>query len=466
MGAGIQALLADHLISHPVALTEVINPTYINAIYHGPNLVWPVVPRHWFRRHWVRRQWIRHAWARPAIVSQVVACHKPVGPDGALRVAVRLVMALVGLAAVIGYGTRPSRRLSADPLGSAQATAAELSQEVINEAVAGPSAEQRYESDRAQANFLGAEVGSSQATVESIRLHAEHTEAQLRQEALFSYTDEVPAASTVAQFGGSLVEVAAQRAYLSLTLGDVSATVLQLQSEQSQLGRALFTVRRQYRNEVQVARSAADQRDHAIDEATGLQGMLAQAQSQVALLTSEQHAQAGLPVGNGIVNAVNQQLGPDSSGDRKMAATEAPGTTAPVTTAPVTTGAPAAGTPAATAPVTTVPVTTVPVTTVPPATVPPTTSAPASSAGAEGEPPPLGGVWLELRDCESGDTYQTNTGNGFYGAYQFAGATWTGLGLPGIASDAPYWVQDEAAQRLQAEYGWKPWPACSAALGL
>jgi NitT/TauT family transport system substrate-binding protein len=34
-------LLADHLISHAVALTTVINPNYINAIYHGPNLIWP-----------------------------------------------------------------------------------------------------------------------------------------------------------------------------------------------------------------------------------------------------------------------------------------------------------------------------------------------------------------------------------------------------------------------------------------
>jgi hypothetical protein len=27
-------------------------------------------------------------------------------------------------------------------------------------------------------------------------------------------------------------------------------------------------------------------------------------------------------------------------------------------------------------------------------------------------------------------------------------------------------VQDEAAQRLQALYGWGQWPACGAALGL
>ncbi|HTT90197.1 MAG TPA: transglycosylase family protein, partial [Acidimicrobiales bacterium] len=66
----------------------------------------------------------------------------------------------------------------------------------------------------------------------------------------------------------------------------------------------------------------------------------------------------------------------------------------------------------------------------------------------------------------SGDNYQEDTGNGFYGAYQFAASTWSGLGMPGLASQAPYWEQDEAAQRLQAEDGWGPWPACSATLGL
>jgi hypothetical protein len=75
-------------------------------------------------------------------------------------------------------------------------------------------------------------------------------------------------------------------------------------------------------------------------------------------------------------------------------------------------------------------------------------------------------VWLELRTCESGDNYQENTGNGFYGAYQFSGATWNALGYPGVPSSAPYWEQDAAAQHLEASAGWSPWPACSAALGL
>ncbi len=35
------------------------------------------------------------------------------------------------------------------------------------------------------------------------------------------------------------------------------------------------------------------------------------------------------------------------------------------------------------------------------------------------------GEWLRiLRTCESGGNYQTNTGNGYYGAYQFSASTW------------------------------------------
>ena len=34
-------LLADHLISHSVLLAKVINPTYLDAIYHGASLIWP-----------------------------------------------------------------------------------------------------------------------------------------------------------------------------------------------------------------------------------------------------------------------------------------------------------------------------------------------------------------------------------------------------------------------------------------
>jgi len=77
-----------------------------------------------------------------------------------------------------------------------------------------------------------------------------------------------------------------------------------------------------------------------------------------------------------------------------------------------------------------------------------------------------GGVWLALRRCESSDNYAENTGNGFYGAYQFSQSTWTGLGYPGRPDEEPASMQDQAASKLQAESGWGQWPACAGALGL
>jgi hypothetical protein len=74
--------------------------------------------------------------------------------------------------------------------------------------------------------------------------------------------------------------------------------------------------------------------------------------------------------------------------------------------------------------------------------------------------------FARLRQCESGGNYAINTGNGFYGAYQFDRRTWQGLGYPGTADQAAPGTQDEAAARLQAARGWQPWPACSRKLGL
>ena len=58
------------------------------------------------------------------------------------------------------------------------------------------------------------------------------------------------------------------------------------------------------------------------------------------------------------------------------------------------------------------------------------------------------GTWLSaLRGCESGGNYQDDTGNGYYGAYQFSLGTWQRLGLSGLPSSAPPSVQDQAIVR-------------------
>lgn len=54
-------------------------------------------------------------------------------------------------------------------------------------------------------------------------------------------------------------------------------------------------------------------------------------------------------------------------------------------------------------------------------------------------------TWLyKLRQCESGGNYQTNTGNGYYGAYQFSATTWQRIGYSGLPSNAAPATQDEA----------------------
>lgn len=86
---------------------------------------------------------------------------------------------------------------------------------------------------------------------------------------------------------------------------------------------------------------------------------------------------------------------------------------------------------------------------------PPAAPTPARASRSAGYP-----NWEALRQCESGGNYSTNTGNGFYGAYQFELGTWQGLGYEGLPSDASPSTQDEAAQRLYEARGSSPWPVC------
>ena len=68
--------------------------------------------------------------------------------------------------------------------------------------------------------------------------------------------------------------------------------------------------------------------------------------------------------------------------------------------------------------------------------------------------------WAALRNCEAGGNYAINTGNGFYGAYQFNAGTWRsvgGIGLPHLATPAE---QDRRAKILYSQRGRSPWPIC------
>ena len=95
--------------------------------------------------------------------------------------------------------------------------------------------------------------------------------------------------------------------------------------------------------------------------------------------------------------------------------------------------------------------------------------APATSRPARVRVPaiaaPDGDLWAKLRLCEAGGRYDANSGNGYYGAYQFSASTWRKLGYAGLPHQAPPEMQDEAAHKLQARSGWGQWPACARRIG-
>ena len=93
-------------------------------------------------------------------------------------------------------------------------------------------------------------------------------------------------------------------------------------------------------------------------------------------------------------------------------------------------------------------------------TTPSTSSATATSACARASPASSAAAGSTasaplqaIAACESGGNPSTNTGNGFYGKYQFTQATWQsvgGTGNPAAASEAE---QDRRAAKLYAQAG-------------
>lgn len=70
-------------------------------------------------------------------------------------------------------------------------------------------------------------------------------------------------------------------------------------------------------------------------------------------------------------------------------------------------------------------------------------------------------LFAPVRACESGHHgYGANTGNGFYGAYQFNLQTWYGVGGTGNPAAASPREQDYRAYLLYQRRGTQPWPHC------
>jgi hypothetical protein len=255
--------------------------------------------------------------------------------------------------------------------------------------------------------------------------------AILLDQALRAYMRGGITASMSSASTSAAADLTVGREYLKLASGDLAQTGDQLRQLEASLRADQAMLMGAQQANMQATTQLQLLRTNALSVAASDQVQLDSLQTQLAAqaasaasaksVAAARPATQGLPVNNGLVAVVQQ----------------------------------AAGLPVAT------PVATAPTTASTPSTVPV-----AASGGSGGGGGHAGGVWLSLRRCESGDNYAENTGNGYYGAYQFSQSTWTGLGFPGRPDQESPAMQDEAAMKLQAQSGWGQWPACAAALGL
>ena len=81
-------------------------------------------------------------------------------------------------------------------------------------------------------------------------------------------------------------------------------------------------------------------------------------------------------------------------------------------------------------------------------------------ARREAQAPAASPVLEAIAACESGGNPTTDTGNGFYGKYQFTLGTWAAVGGTGNPAQASEAEQDRRAAILYAQAGASPWPVC------
>jgi hypothetical protein len=74
-------------------------------------------------------------------------------------------------------------------------------------------------------------------------------------------------------------------------------------------------------------------------------------------------------------------------------------------------------------------------------------------------------MWERMAWCESRNTWDVDTGNGYYGGLQFALGSWQWMGGEGSPADATREEQIYRANLLWQAQGWNGWPGCKAYFG-
>ena len=74
-------------------------------------------------------------------------------------------------------------------------------------------------------------------------------------------------------------------------------------------------------------------------------------------------------------------------------------------------------------------------------------------------------MWERMAWCESRQTWDIDTGNGYFGGLQFALGSWQWMGGEGSPSDATKEEQIYRANLLWQAQGWNGWPGCKQYFG-
>jgi transglycosylase-like protein len=317
---------------------------------------------------------------------------------------------MVGITvAVVLFGASASQEASpagADSIGSAKGQLDAIESQVAAGAAQIHALTLAYGQANFRATALSQQVTADQVDLAQIQQEVGDSRSALQSEAILSYTGAAMPSADAPLEGVSDPSIRAE--YIQVAGGDLTEALDHYRAQEQSVTAAVSELVQQERQSQSAANQVAAARELALDEAAAEQTQLDQLQNQL------------------------DQLEATVLNDQNRSALAGQGL-------PVNDG-----------------VVTVVRTIVSP---PPDPGPPTDGGGA-------GGVWLQLRECESGNNYRENTGNGYYGAYQFSGQTWTDLGFPGRPDLEPPGLQDAAAMKLQAEAGWGQWPACAAAIGL
>ncbi len=347
------------------------------------------------------------------------------------RISAVLLTALVAstsLGAVAG-----ARAAGADQVSALQAQATAVSQQLIHEQL-------QVDTDRQQYSVVSARVAADGQAITQVGQQITQDDQQIaaredlvRQQALRSYMDygTGSGSATNALFAGDQEHAQAASEYSSIAVGNITTVVDQLHTAQAQLQAHQATLRHQQDQDRADLATQSTDLDQANTSADHLAALHSQVTGQLASAVAAQAAAQDAAAAAAVAAAQKQ-------------AAHTPSTTSRPTTAH---------------PVTTIPVTTSTGTSAPAPVVPP------SGAGANLPDPALNPFLQCVIQRESGGDYSINTGNGYYGAFQFSQSTWNiaaqdaGLSylvgvLPSSATKAE---QDTVAVALYSLDGGRPW---------